>query len=290
MDYADSHVSSPDFARAPQRTLDAAECRRLEQRLRESEMLRASAERQACQLMQAFTHLTRMTMLADLWASFAHDLAQPVTAILSNAQTGLQLLPRGRPEAKDLRPILEDIADDAERARDLFRRVRELLKAGRREREEVDLNEVVRDTVVLLRAHAVLAKVDVSLRLSPTLPRIIACRVQIQQVIVNLMVNAFDAMQAMTETGRRLELATEQASPLTVKVSLRDTGRGMSDADRRLVFCPRTSSKAGGLGMGLFVSQAIVQAHGGRIWIENNPDRGVTASFSLRITGATTDE
>src|SRR5262245_9503427 len=149
MEGAEPDTDTPGVARgADERVLDTTErarAHRLERLLRESEMRRADAEQQARQLMQAFSHVTRMVALTDLWASLAHELSQPVTAILSNAHAGLQVLSAGGARAAQLRPILNDIESDAGRAGEIFRRVRGLLNAGRQECEEIDLNEIVSD-------------------------------------------------------------------------------------------------------------------------------------------------
>jgi len=229
-------------------------------------------------------HVARITTMGELASSLAHELNQPLTAILSNAQAAQRFLAADPANIGEIRAILRDIVADDSRAGEVIHRVRELVKKGGLEIAALDLETIVRDVVSLLRSDAILHNVNIALEFDPGTPRIQGDKVQLQQVLLNLLLNAFQAMKDCPVAERQVIVRTELDNPMAI-VAVRDRGEGLKDDQLEKIFQPFYTTKNNGLGLGLAISRSIVEAHGGRLWAQNNPDRGATIYFTVPLEG-----
>jgi PAS domain S-box-containing protein len=213
-------------------------------------------------------HLNRVGAMGELTASLAHELNQPLAAILSNAQAASRLLSGEPRDLSEVRACLTDIVADDKRAGEVIKRVRALLKKEESCSAAVDLNDVVGDVIRLLQNDAMLRKASVAFEPSPNLPVVLGDRVQLHQVVMNLMVNGLEAAQQLPG-DRWLKVRTCRSSGGGVELTVEDSGKGIAESDLARVFEPFFSTKPDGLGMGLSISRSIVQAHSGRLWAEN---------------------
>lgn len=226
-------------------------------------------------------HVSRVTTMGELAASIAHEVNQPLGAIVGNAEICLQWLKSDRPNPQHLREALEDIASDGRRASEVISRIRSLVKKTEPQSVLLDVNEVVSEVVSLIAHEAQRRQVDVEVELEGLSP-VLGDRIQLQQVLLNLMMNGIDAMSAITERKSQLHLTTA-LSDASVLVSVKDCGVGIKAEDAELVFRAFHTTKSSGMGMGLAISRSIVEAHGGRLWAEPNPDFGATFKFTLPL-------
>jgi PAS domain S-box-containing protein len=226
-------------------------------------------------------HVSRLTTMGELAASLAHELNQPLTAILSNAQAALRFLSSEPPDMEEVREILQDIVKDNSRAGEVIRRMRALVKKEEIEFVTLDLAGLIRDVVALVHSDAILQNVKISLILDENLPTVLGDKVQLQQVVLNLLLNAFDAMKDCPPLKREVELRAECYGPSLVKAAVSDRGTGLSTDKLDKIFQPFYSTKGEGLGMGLSICRSIIEAHGGHLWAENNAGRGATFYFTV---------
>ncbi|MGE5214435.1 MAG: ABC transporter substrate binding protein [Nitrospirota bacterium] len=233
-------------------------------------------------------HVTRVSIMGELAASLAHELNQPLTAILSNAQAALRFMGAKPPDLEEVREILKEIVEDNSRATEVIRRMRALVKKEEIEFVAVDLRSVIDDVMVLVRSDAVLQNVQISAKCDSGLPPVRGDRVQLQQVILNLLVNAFDAVKDCPARDREIVVGMERGGERMLKVTVRDRGTGLSDDMLDTIFQPFYTTRQDGLGMGLAICRSIIEAHGGRLWAENNPDRGATFCFTVPVEGRET--
>src|SRR5262245_2245558 len=242
---------------------------------------RKQAELEAQQQRELLTHLTRVVTLGELSGALAHELSQPLTSILSNAQAAQRLLTREPADLAEVRDILKDIVDDDRRAGAVIRRWRTLLRKGETVLQPLDLNEVSNEVLRLAHSELVAHRVTVTAQLTPGLPAVLGDRVGLQQVLLNLIVNACDAMKLNEPARRHLTVVTGPDGDGAVQVAIADRGAGIP-ADRiERVFEPFFTTKEDGLGLGLAICRSIVAAHGGRLWVTNNPDCGSTFRVAL---------
>jgi two-component system sensor kinase FixL len=220
--------------------------------------------------------------MGELTATIAHEINQPLTAIYNNADAALRLMNTDTPDLDELREVLNDIIEDDQRATEIIRNMHALLKKEQITTEPLDINEVVQEIVHLLHSEAVFKNVAVVPDLAEDLPPVLANRVQLQQVLLNLISNGFDAMEEMPESERRLELRTARYGGSDVLLSVQDAGHGLEGQEGEQLFAPFYSTKSKGLGMGLAITRSIVEAIGGKVWAENNDGRGAT--FHIRLT------
>jgi PAS domain S-box-containing protein len=225
-------------------------------------------------------HATRMSTMGTMAGSLAHELNQPLTAILSNAQAGSRFLAGPSPNVSEVRDLLHDIAQDTKRAGEVIRQLRTLVKKDQPKFEKLDLNGMIQDMVRLLHSDTVIRKVRIALDLDSGLRSVRGDSVQVQQVILNLMLNAFDAMKEVPEGERKVSVRTRQPDG-SIQIEVSDCGTGIHPEQLTRVFEPFQTTKPDGLGLGLSISRSIVEAHGGRLWVENNPDRGATFYLTL---------
>ncbi|HKZ08101.1 MAG TPA: PAS domain S-box protein [Methylomirabilota bacterium] len=240
---------------------------------------RRRAELEAESLRRDLAHISRVTTMGELTAAIVHELSQPLTAIRTNAQAGLRLLASGKRDARELEEILEDIVAADARAGQVIQQMRALFKKGESERRPLLLNNLVHDVISLVAGDAFSRSVSVSLDLAPRLASVLGDRVQLQQVLLNLVMNAFDAMRDCG--GGRMTVRTRALSDRWVQLDVADTGLGIPADKVEAIFEPFVSTKPTGMGMGLSVSRTIVRAHGGRIWAENDPEGGAVIHVAL---------
>jgi C4-dicarboxylate-specific signal transduction histidine kinase len=240
---------------------------------------RQDAEAEMDRQAQEAAHAGRVATLGELAASLAHELNQPLTAILSNANAARRFLEAEPPDLKEVREILADIAADDRRASEVIQRMRAMLRKGELDRRVLDLNELVTDAVRLVSSDAVLRQVRIDEQLATSVIQIIGDRVQLQQVVINLLLNGLDVSAELSHP-RRIVIGTG-AWNQEATVTLRDWGPGIPTEALAHIFEPFYTTKRAGLGMGLSISRSIVEAHGGRIWAANNSDGGATVGFAI---------
>ena len=245
---------------------------------------RKKAEQALRETQAALAHATRVTTLGEVTASFAHELNQPLAAIVNNANACLGLVTSGRQELDEVREALADIVADAERASAIIERVRALAKRSAPEHVELRLIDVVNDVLALTAAEALARRVTVQTAVPADLPLVLGDRVQLQQVLLNLVVNAMDAMGTVDERERRLRIHghidTDDGRP-AVTISVEDTGIGLRSEETNRLFEAFYTTKPQGMGLGLAISRSIIEAHGGRLWGESSRGRGAVFSFRL---------
>ena len=241
---------------------------------------RKQRERDAAHQRDEMAHLARVAMLGELSGSLAHELNQPLSAILSNAQAAQRYLAREAPELDRVREILADIVKSDRRAGAVITRLRSLLRKEDAQHQPLDMNEVVEEVLALMRSDLLNRQVSVRTELAPEIPLVSGDRVQLQQVLLNLLINGSDAMIDRTKE-RGLVVRTECTAGRKVRVSVSDCGTGIPPEDLERIFEPFVTTKAQGMGLGLAVCRTIVNAHSGRLWAVNNPGRGATVNVEL---------
>jgi signal transduction histidine kinase len=224
--------------------------------------------------------VSRMTSMGELTASLAHEVNQPIAAAVTDANTCLRWLMRNPPEVEEAREAASRTIKDATRAAEIISRVRQVFKKGTPQRELVDVNDVIQEMVVLLRSETARHSISVSTELAADLPQVTGDRVQLQQVLMNLMMNSIDAMRDVNGT-RQLTINSRRGGNAHLLVSVSDTGVGLPPQQTDQIFDAFFTTKSHGTGMGLRISRSIVESHGGRLWADGNSPRG--ASFHLTL-------
>jgi two-component system, LuxR family, sensor kinase FixL len=250
---------------------------------------RHQAEGEARRQRDELAHVLRTTTLGELAASLAHEINQPLAAIVANAQATRRLLDADRASRPGVLEALSDVVADAKRASEVIRRLRALFRKESPVWRPVNLNEIVGDAVDLLHYDLERHRIAVRCHLGSALPTIPGDSIQLQQVLLNLLVNACDAIVATDDGPREIVIATAGYDGEHVQISIRDTGVGVKDGDVERIFEHFVSSKPDGLGMGLAITRSIVQAHGGRVWATVNADRGLTLHVDLPFPPETAD-
>ena len=243
-----------------------------------------SADKQAEEALRQtqadLARVNRVTTMGELTASLAHEVNQPIAAAVTNANTCLRWLTRERPDLEEAREAASRIVKDATRAASIISRVRLLFKKGTPQRELLDVNEAIREMIVLLRSEATRYNITLRMELAADLPRIMGDRVQLQQVLMNLIVNGIDAMKEV-DAARGLAVKSHRTEEEEVLVSVSDTGVGLPPQQADQLFNAFFTTKPNGTGMGLRISRSIVESHGGRLWAEDNSPRGASFHFAL---------
>jgi PAS domain S-box-containing protein len=247
--------------------IDVTERRRAEGALREAQTKLA--------------HVMRITTLGELTASIAHEVNQPLGAVVTNAGAGLGWLDRHPPDMNEAHAALERIVRDGNRASEVIRRVRTLAKSTDIQKAPLELNEVVSEALALVQHELLSYRVAMRMDLATALPLILADRVQLQQVIINLVLNGIEAMQSITDRARELVIRSEQHDARHVRVTVTDCGVGFSEENAGRLFDAFFTTKSSGMGMGLSICRTIINAHGGHIWATSNLPHGATIQFSL---------
>src|ERR1700722_15085013 len=230
----------------------------------------------------ALAHASRVAMLGEISATIAHEVNQPLAAIVANAQACLRFLRHEKPRLDDVRGAIEWIVKDGNRASEVIQRVRALLKKADTHKAPLDVNDIINEVGALLQRELAAQRVALRLDLAPALPLITADRVQLQQVIINLVMNGADAMQTIANGPRALMIRSRQAEPDQVLVAVKDSGVGIAPGNADRLFAPFFSTKPSGLGMGLAICHSIIEDHGGRLWAADN-DEGPGATFQFAL-------
>lgn len=244
---------------------------------------RKRSELEAQGLRNDLAHAGRVATVGELTASLAHELNQPLTAILSNAQAGQRVLDTSPVDLVEVGEILKDIVEDDKRAGEVIRRLRHLLAKGDPQMRALDLNDALEDVAQVVSGDAAVRGVSIRLELTPALPAVLGDRVQLQQVALNLVLNGMDAMREPGPGDRLLVLRTAVADAKTIRVEVEDSGSGINESDPGKIFQMFYTTKSDGMGIGLAIARSIVDVHGGRLEARNRPDRGAIFSFTLPI-------
>jgi PAS domain S-box-containing protein len=248
---------------------------------KQAEELRASLHQTQGEL----ARISRLTTMGELTASIAHEVNQPLTAITNNGSACLRLLVNKNLDPEVLRRALEEIVADGNRASAVIARIRGFIKKAPAEKSELDVNEVIQEVLALVGPELQKNRVALRCELGKTLPLVLADRVQLQQVLLNLIVNGIEAMTAVTERPRELVVQSQIEESGDLMVTVRDSGTGLSSETDR-VFTPFFTTKANGMGMGLPISRSLVESHGGRLWATSNSPHGAVFSFTLPAAGS----
>jgi signal transduction histidine kinase len=247
---------------------------------------RKVADREAMQQRRELAHLTRVSMLAQLSGGIAHELTQPLTAILSNAQAARLLIDAPRPDLREIAEVLDDIIAEDNRAGEVIHRLRGLLKKGETRLEPVDVNELARSTLNLVHSELIGRRIRVNISLSAQAPFVMGDAVQLQQVVLNLLMNAADAVNEMPSWRRIVSISTRMTKEEQVEIVVADRGSGLPPTLQQQPFQPFFTTKEKGLGLGLSISSSIVKWHGSELRLDSNPDGGAVAWFSLATVPA----
>ena len=241
-----------------------------------------NAEREAREQRDALARMDRAARLSQLRGSIAHELNQPLTGILSNAQAAELMLESNRWKRDELARVMSEIAADAKRAGDIIHGLSELYREHKEDYALIDINNVVTETTQLLRSEMVLQQVELTTECAASLPMVNGSNVQIQQVLFNLITNGVQAMESVPRGGRLVRVATTLREN-QVMVRVEDRGPGIEPDKIDRIFEPLATWKPGGTGMGLALSNAIIVAHGGRMWAQNKPDGGARVGFAIPV-------
>jgi signal transduction histidine kinase len=244
---------------------------------------RKRGEEEARRHQAELTHVLRLGTMGEMAAGLAHEINQPLGAIANYAQGCSRRLRAGTLGATEALGVVDEISEEALRAGEIIRRLRNLIRKETPRQDRVDLNDVVRDAVHLVTPEARQHGVTVQVRTSSTLPRVVADGIQIEQVVLNLARNGIEAMTNVPATRRRLSIGTKHTAAGEVEVTVKDSGHGLPPDGAAQVFAPFYTTKASGLGMGLSISRTIIEAHHGRLWATANPEGGTTFRFTLPV-------
>jgi PAS domain S-box-containing protein len=254
--------------------LDLTERKRAEAEAHES-------DRRVREMQMELAHANRVATMGQLTASIAHEVNQPIAGAATNAEAALRWLKARPPDLAEVRQALDRIVKDAQRAGDVVGRIRELVRKAPARKEGVDINEAIREVIELTRGEAAKNGASVQTALREGLPLVEGDRVQLQQVVLNLIVNAVQAIGAVAEGPRELFITTARAEPNGVLVTVKDSGPGLAPVNLEQLFAPFYTTKSDGLGMGLSICRSIIEAHGGRLWVTANLPRGAIFHFTV---------
>jgi signal transduction histidine kinase len=240
----------------------------------------ARAERERLRQAQAdLAHINRVTTMGELTASLAHEIKQPITAAMTDAKTCRLWLERDTPDVEEAREAASRIVKDVKRASDIISSISLLFKKDALQRDFLDVNELIREMIVLLRSEANRYKLSIRTELAEDLPRVMADRVQLQQVFMNLMLNGIDAMKGRAGGGELTIKSESDEGQLLISVS--DTGVGLPPEQADQIFRAFFTTKDNGTGMGLPITRSIIESHGGRLWVTDTSGQGATFQFTL---------
>ncbi|MGC2492596.1 MHYT domain-containing protein [Candidatus Binatus sp.] len=230
-------------------------------------------------------HVTRVMTLGELTASIAHEVNQPLAAVVTNGQAGLRWLALETPRLDEVRAAVERIVRDGKRASEVIQRIRALAKKNPTMMVSLDINDVIREAILLVQREVSSRSASLRTELASALPRILGDRIQLQQVVVNLVMNGVDAMATISDRPREIVIQSQPHETREVLVAVRDSGIGIDSESADRLFNAFFTTKASGMGMGLSISRSIIMAHGGRLWASPNPDHGAAFQFTVPIDG-----
>jgi PAS domain S-box-containing protein len=231
----------------------------------------------------ALAHVTRVVTVGELASSIAHEINQPLTGIVSNGEACVRWLDRDIPDLNEVRRCVQQMVSDSRRAAEVMRRVRSFVRKAAPEHAPLEVNALIHETIPLIQREIAEHRASLELALAADLPAVSADRIQLQQVVINLVVNGLQAMDGVAEGSIVLTIRTERLSDEMLGVSVVDAGTGISPEKMNTLFEPFVTTKATGLGMGLSICRSIIETHGGEIWAENGDGRGVRFTFSLPV-------
>jgi hypothetical protein len=242
---------------------------------------RKRAEEAHRELESELAHMNRLSVMGELAASLAHEITQPIASARNNARAALNFLDRQPPDLDEVREALDSVVGDADRAGAIIGRIRDQMKKAPLRKDRFDLNEAINEVIVLARGEITKNGVSVDTHLTEGALSVQGDRVQLQQVVLNLVMNAVEAMGSVQEGPRELSISTEQTQANGVLVAVRDSGPGIDPENIERVFEAFYTTKSSGVGMGLSICRSIIDAHGGRMWAEANEPRGAVFQFTL---------
>jgi C4-dicarboxylate-specific signal transduction histidine kinase len=232
------------------------------------------------QMQSDLAHINRVSMMGELAATLSHEIVQPIASARNNARAAENFLKMQPPQMGEVGEALSSIVGDADRAGEIIDRIREQIKKAPPRKERFDLRTAINEVIVLTQSVTRTNGVSVQIRLAEGLRPVLGDRIQLQQVLLNLILNAAEAMGSVEEEARELLISTAQ-DHACVRVAVRDSGPGIDPADLDLIFNAFYTTKSGGTGMGLAICRSIIQAHGGKLWAEANKPRGAAFQFTL---------
>lgn len=241
------------------------------------------AKQEAQRRREEIAHLGRVATMGELSASLAHELNQPLAAIRTNAQVGLRHINQTPQDIDEIREILEDIVSDNRRAGEVIRRLRSLFKKREFEKARININQIIQEVVTLIRSEALTRSVTIDIRLDESLPLVLGDKIHLQQVIINFILNASEAMQNNPDDDKKMVISTRKYGPENIMVEIYDNGTGFEEGQLETLIEPFNTTKPGGMGMGLSLNRTIIKAHSGHMWASNNTEKGATFYFTLPI-------
>ena len=244
---------------------------------------RIQAQEAMHQIQAQLAHVTRVSTLGELTASIAHEVNQPLAAVVTNGEACLRWINRDVPDMDEAKSAVTRMISEARRASDVIAKLRALSRKSKPEKIDVDIKDVVEEVALLIQRELVNHRVSLQLDFPQVVPTAIGDRIQLQQVIMNLLINGIQAMAAVSDRPRQLVVQAREHEAGQIIVSVTDTGVGFPEDEETRLFQSFYTTKNEGMGMGLSISRSIIEAHGGRIWASRNPDAGVTFQFTLPI-------
>src|SRR5580700_468470 len=237
---------------------------------------------EALQKAQAeLAHVSRLMTLGELTASISHEVNQPIAAVVTNGQVCLRLLALETPRPDDVRTTVERIVRDANRASEVIQRIRALAKRSEPQMVSLDINEVIREATLLVQREVLSHGVSLRTELSSALPHVLGDRIQLQQVVINLLINGVEAMASITDRPREIIIRSQLHEDGLVLAAVLDSGIGIDSETAEKLFSAFFTTKPSGMGMGLSISRSIIRAHGGRLWVSPNADHGAAFQFTV---------
>jgi NO-binding membrane sensor protein with MHYT domain len=247
---------------------------------------RRRAEEALRQAQAEVAHVNRVTTMGQLAASIAHEINQPITAVITNANAGLLWLAAQPPDLDEVRDAFDRVIKAGKQAGEVIGRIRAIIKKAPLRKDDLEINEAILEVIALTHGELVKNGVSLQTQLAAGLPLVQGDRVQLQQVVLNLIVNAVEAMSAVSEESRKLLIGTGKDASSGVLVAVQDSGPGLNPESFDHLFDPFYTTKAGGMGMGLSICRSIVEAHGGRVWASRTAGSGVTVQFTLPVAAS----
>jgi C4-dicarboxylate-specific signal transduction histidine kinase len=265
--------------------LDLSEQKQAEAELAARRTAATRAEEQLQALQVELAHATRVTTLGELSASIAHEVGQPLGAIVTTGEACLRWLGHRTPQPEEVRACVEHMIAEGRRASEIVRRIRMLTKRDTPQKTRLELNDVVNDVVSLVQREVINHRVSLRLKLASDLPALLGDRVQLQQVLINLVINGIQAMADIGEDPRELLIESHRDNDGRVVVAVQDSGMGIDPENASRLFDAFFTTKADGMGMGLSICRSIIEAHGGRVWASKNAGHGAMFQLSLPSIG-----